>query len=420
LVEIIALAGTESVNGSTIILNFTGGVAKLYLSNQTFFANDLSTWGFSPTATPVDVKNLKPPEPVSAGNNGAYNPTFQTADAVNHLSTSVVAGSNVIGTALFLNAGTDIWANRTTDGVPSGDTTSNGAVADLSYIFQDSSNTTFDPTGNANNLTIANAIFANFGPSDTRLLANNGQFASGFNDGSASGYNPDLSSGGTATGDFASQVSVNVAPTIEAAPNPLADLRIQKTDSVGGTFNPSTNNTTGGHIVPGQDNTVVYTILVTNDGPDPAVNQTVTDNDLTSIPGLVSDSWTGTDGSSGTGNISDTIASLAPGASVTYTVTAVIHPAASATASFSNTASVTLSNGDTTPADNTSTDTISLSPQYDLAIKKTDDRRRRLQPGHEQHHGRDDRAGPGQHGALHHRGQQQRPEHGRGRAGHRQ
>ena len=61
---------------------------------------------------------------------------------------------------------------------------------------------------------------------------------------------------------------------------------------MGGTFNSTTNNTTGGSIVPGQDNTVVYTIVVSNSGPSTAVGQTVTDSDLTSIPGWVSDSWT--------------------------------------------------------------------------------------------------------------------------------
>ena len=164
--------------------------------------------------------------------------------------------------------------------------------------------------------------------------------------------------------------------------SPQADLAIQKTDNKGGTFNSTTNNTTGGSIVPGQDNTVVYTIVVSNSGPSTAVGQTVTDSDLTSIPGWVSDSWTAVaSGSStvttasGSGNISDTV-TLVPGAAnvVTFTVTAHIKPDASATAAVSNTATVSTPAGDTTPADNTSTDTLTLSPQADLAIQKTDNK----------------------------------------------
>ena len=160
--------------------------------------------------------------------------------------------------------------------------------------------------------------------------------------------------------------------------SPHADLSIKKTDSVGGTFNSTTNNTTGGSIVPGQDNTVVYTIVVSNSGPSTAVGQTVTDSDLTSIPGWVSDSWTAAaSGSSsvttasGNGNISDTV-TLLPGGTATFVVTAHIKPDASATAAVSNRATVSTPTGDTTPADNTSTDTLTLSPHADLSIKKTD------------------------------------------------
>src|SRR5262249_9088666 len=70
---------------------------------------------------------------------------------------------------------------------------------------------------------------------------------------------------------------------------PMSDLHITKLDNVGGIFNQQTNTPTGGAVGAGHDNTVTYTIVVSNSGPSTAVNQTVTDNTLTGI--AVSDSW---------------------------------------------------------------------------------------------------------------------------------
>jgi uncharacterized repeat protein (TIGR01451 family) len=157
-----------------------------------------------------------------------------------------------------------------------------------------------------------------------------------------------------------------------------SDLSIQKTDNVGGTFSSATNNTTGGTIIPGLDNAVVYTIVVSNkNGPSTAFNQTVTDL-LTQVPGMVSESWTasasaGSSVTIGSGNsdINDTV-TLLPGGTVTFTVHAVIHPATSATGPVVNTATVTQPSGDNTPSDNTSSDFLTLTPQEILGVKFED------------------------------------------------
>ena len=67
-----------------------------------------------------------------------------------------------------------------------------------------------------------------------------------------------------------------------------------------------------------------------------------------------------------------TTATLPPGATVTYTLTADI--AAGATGTLTNTATVAAPVGvvDTDPADNSSTDTDTLTPSVDLSITKTD------------------------------------------------
>ncbi len=127
--------------------------------------------------------------------------------------------------------------------------------------------------------------------------------------------------------------------------------------------------------VPGT--TVTYTITVTNtnDDPVPVFGAQVADTFPAALTGV---SWTcaATAGSacgaaSGSGNLATT-ADLAPGGTVTYTVTATI--AASATGTLSNTATVTAPSGvtDTALANNTATDTTQLTPQADLSIALTD------------------------------------------------
>src|SRR5207247_1837745 len=121
---------------------------------------------------------------------------------------------------------------------------------------------------------------------------------------------------------------------------PQVDVGVTKTDGVTA-------------AVPGLATT--YTIVVTNSGPDTATNIAVSDP----LPaGVTSATWTGTNGSAGTGALIDTIASLAPGASVTYTFTVQID--ASATGSLVNTVTVTAAN-DTNPGNNSATDTDILT-----------------------------------------------------------
>src|SRR5207248_4083088 len=109
-----------------------------------------------------------------------------------------------------------------------------------------------------------------------------------------------------------------------------------------------------------------YTIVVSNSGPSTATNVSVSDP----LPaGVTAFSWSSSNGSSGTGALSDTIASLLPGASVTYTVVAAIDP--SVTGSVTNTVTVTAAN-DTNTANNTASDTDDLTPQHDVRIHKDD------------------------------------------------
>ncbi|MCC7370482.1 MAG: DUF11 domain-containing protein [Chloroflexi bacterium] len=142
--------------------------------------------------------------------------------------------------------------------------------------------------------------------------------------------------------------------------NAVADLHIIKTDG----------NTSA---VPGSP--ITYTIVATNLGPSVVTNATVTD---TFPAALTNSTWTcvASGGSScgaanGSGNI-DTQVTLAVNGMATFTATATV--AGGATGTLANTASIRApaNVSDPTPANNSATDTNTLTPRADLSITKTD------------------------------------------------
>jgi uncharacterized repeat protein (TIGR01451 family) len=142
---------------------------------------------------------------------------------------------------------------------------------------------------------------------------------------------------------------------------PENDVGVTKTDNKGG----SSSAPSIGTVVPGSS--ITYAIILFNSGPSTATNVAVSDplpSEVTSF------TWSGNGHSNVSGGISDTIASLAPGASVVYTVTATVDP--SATGTLSNTVTISAAN-DTNPNNDSATDTDNLAPQNDVNVTKTDD-----------------------------------------------
>ena len=137
---------------------------------------------------------------------------------------------------------------------------------------------------------------------------------------------------------------------------PQADLSVTKTDGV----------TT---VVPGTSDT--YTITVTNNGPSTVSSVTLTDP----IPAALLNPIFGR-ASAGSYDSAQraygAALSLASGQSVTITLSGTIDPAA--TGSLTNTATVSAPAGvtDTNPANNTATDTDTLTPEVALSITKSD------------------------------------------------
>jgi uncharacterized repeat protein (TIGR01451 family) len=170
----------------------------------------------------------------------------------------------------------------------------------------------------------------------------------------------------SATGSLSNTATVSSAVTDPAPGNnsatdtdtltPQANLGITKADGV-------TTAVPGGSIS--------YTIVASNPGPSDAPSSNVADT----FPATLTCTWTcvGAGGgictAAGSGNISDPV-NLPAGGSVTYTASCSI--AASATGSLANTATVSSGVTDPTPANNSATDTDTLTPQANLGITKTD------------------------------------------------
>jgi uncharacterized repeat protein (TIGR01451 family) len=141
----------------------------------------------------------------------------------------------------------------------------------------------------------------------------------------------------------------------------IADLSVTKSDGA----------TTE---VPGTP--VTYTIVASNAGPATVIDGVVADTFPASLSGcsttaVGAGSASGFDAGPFAGNINDTGITLPAGASVTYTTTCNINPAA--TGSLANTVIISSAGtSDPTTGNNSATDTDTLTPSTDVAITKTD------------------------------------------------
>ncbi|HVX12146.1 MAG TPA: DUF4214 domain-containing protein [Pirellulales bacterium] len=149
----------------------------------------------------------------------------------------------------------------------------------------------------------------------------------------------------------------------------VADLSIAKSDDHGG----DSSTAATGSAVPGTS--LTYTIVVTNTGLDDVTGATVDDTLPADFTGA-SYTATQTGGASGftasgSGDIHDTV-DMPVGSTITYVVSGTIGSAATGT--LSNTATVTAPAGvfDNNTANNTATDSDTLTPTVDLTISKTD------------------------------------------------
>src|SRR5262249_22531150 len=125
--------------------------------------------------------------------------------------------------------------------------------------------------------------------------------------------------------------------------------------------------------IAGDPANVTYTITVVNNGFSDAQSVTLSDT-LPTGETLVSQSQTSgpafTPGGSGN-SINDTIATLAAGASASFTVMAHVSPSVLEGAALKNTATVSSSTTDPTSGNNSSTVNTTAHAVADLAVTKT-------------------------------------------------
>jgi len=121
-------------------------------------------------------------------------------------------------------------------------------------------------------------------------------------------------------------------------------------------------------VAPGAD--LTYTITVTNNGPSSAQNVTVND---TLPTGTTFGSATPSQGScAGTTTVSCALGSIANGASPTITLVVHVGPSVADGTVISNTASVSSTTADPTPANNSATSTTTVTTSADLGVTKAD------------------------------------------------
>ena len=162
------------------------------------------------------------------------------------------------------------------------------------------------------------------------------------------------------TTDFDGEARSATSPDVGADEIVNTDLAITKTDYAA-------------TAVPGTS--TVYDIVVSNNGPDAALDTTVTDDFLALLTCTYTAFQTGGATSftvSGAGDINDTTVDLPAGSVVTYTATCAIPAGASGT--LTNSAAVAAAAGviDTNSGNDSATDVTVLSPQADLAVTKND------------------------------------------------
>ncbi len=143
------------------------------------------------------------------------------------------------------------------------------------------------------------------------------------------------------------------ASTVVTGGATTADLSVTKTDS------PDPINLGAGNVT--------YTLTVSNGGPNSATNVALTDT-LPAGVTFVSVSPSGPVCTQAAGTVTCDLGSLVSGGSVTVTI--VVTPTASGT--LDNSASVTATETDPAPGNNSATASTTVNPSADLSVTKTD------------------------------------------------
>lgn len=256
-------------------------------------------------------------------------------------SASVTAGASVTYTIVASNAGpSNIIGATVADTLP-------GSITNVTWSTSASGGATASPSGVGN---IADTVNLPVGGSVTYTVTGTVSPA--------------------ATGTLVNTATIT-APAGATDPNP-GNNSATDTDTINASADLAITVTDGvSSAVPG--GTVTYTIVASNAGPSNVPSATVADTFPASLSNI---SWTVASAggataaaSTGSGNINQAV-TLPSGSSLTYTVTATV--SASATGSLANTATISSAISDPNTANNSATDTDTLTPQADVSVVITD------------------------------------------------
>ena len=263
----------------------------------------------------------------------------------------------------------------------------NAQQSDLSLTKTDAP----DPVAPGADLTYTITV-TNNGPSSAQNVTVNDTLPTGTTFGSATSSQG--SCAGTTTvscalGSIANGASPTITLVVHVGPSVADGTVISNTASVSSTTadptsanNSATSTTTVAAsaelavaktdapdpVVAGTD--LTYTITVTNNGPSEAANATLSD---TLPTGTTFGSATPSQGScAGTTTVSCALGSIANGASATITLVVHVGPSVADGTVISNTASVSSTTADPTPANNSATSTTTVTTSADLGVTKAD------------------------------------------------
>jgi uncharacterized repeat protein (TIGR01451 family) len=382
---LVTNSGPNAVAGATVADTFPGS-----LTNVTFTASGTGgASGFTNGAGNINQSvNLPAGATITYTVNATVSPTAPSGATITNTAT-VSAPAGVTDANAVNNSSMD------TDTV----VTTSTATTDLSVFKTDGLGTVAPGQTVVYTITVSNLGTTDVnGATLTDVLSPNMTFDSSV---SPAGWTPSttgnvttftsttpLPAGGTATFTVTATVNANAAGAVtntaaiaaptgtadtNAANNVSSDTDIISTNIAENTVDLSINKSDGSlTAVPGS--TITYTIVVANTGPSAANGAVVSDvfpPNFTGVTFTASGS-PGTSGfSGGNGNINQTV-NLPASGSITYTVTGTV--SASSTGAIANTATVTAPADvtETNPANNSSTDIDTLTPNADLSITKTD------------------------------------------------